>query len=124
MYSDNSNSRSSFFDDDDLSVLFEFLKPNKNHQKDLNLPPILSSTFSVKSDRAGFYQQGLYVLHNRTLAYYKVCLCSAFHLRVLEQFFTSTRRGIKPCSRSTHTICFQYGYCELRVFSHQKRSQV
>jgi hypothetical protein len=42
------NSRSSFFDDDDLNIKFEFRKPEKRDQKELALPPTVKEFLLFK----------------------------------------------------------------------------
>ena len=67
-------SRTSFFDDDDLSVLFIFKKIDKTH-KDLDAPQIIRENLTRQVPGANAPpQQGSYALHNRTLVYYKVSL--------------------------------------------------
>ena len=65
-------SRTSFFDDDDMNVLFIFKKIDKTH-KDVDLPSILRDTLTRQvSGSTTAPQQGSYALHNRSLVYYKV----------------------------------------------------
>jgi serine/threonine protein kinase len=65
------NGRSSFFDDDDLNIKFDFRKPEKRDQKDLNLPPTAKDNLIKQSPGSSSSQPGYYALHNRTLAFYK-----------------------------------------------------
>ena len=68
----NADSRSSFFDDDDLNVFFEFQKLNKDTVKDLATPILFSSQLMRQLTPTATLSQGFYALHNKTLAYYKV----------------------------------------------------
>jgi len=64
-------SRTSFFDDDDLSILFIFKKIDKSH-KDLDAPQIIRENLTRQVPGANAAPQpGSYALHNRTLVYYK-----------------------------------------------------
>ncbi len=64
--------RTSFFDDDDMTVLFIFKKIDKTH-KDVDLPPILRDNFTRQVSGSNTAPQpGSYGLHNRSLVYYKV----------------------------------------------------
>jgi len=64
-------SRTSFFDDDDMNVLFIFKKIDKTH-KDVDLPAILRDTLTRQVSGSNTApQQGSYALHNRSLVYYK-----------------------------------------------------
>ena len=67
-----SSSRTSFFDDDDLHVTFEFSTPNKNHFKDLISVPILKTTLLRQNPASSAPIPGLYALHNKTLSSYRV----------------------------------------------------
>lgn len=67
-----SNNRTSFFDDDDLTITFQFQKPSKMSQKDLIVVPVIkTSLYSVVTHNKAA-QAGYYALHNKALAYYKV----------------------------------------------------
>jgi hypothetical protein len=66
------NNRTSFFDDDDLNITFEFRKPEKKDAKDLNSPPTLRDVLTRQNANSSTGQQGYYALHNRLLAYFKV----------------------------------------------------
>jgi len=66
------NLRTSFFDDKNLNVTFEFQTPNKTHQKDLNSLPILSNMLSFRISPGSALQQGFFALHANTLVHYKV----------------------------------------------------
>jgi len=70
--STNTTARTSFFDDENTQIVFEFQAPNRTHQKDLNSPPILSSILSFHIRPDNNVQQGLFVLHGSTLAFYQV----------------------------------------------------
>jgi len=67
-----SKNRNSFFDSDDVNVLFIFKKIDKNN-KDVELPPIIRDNLSRQvagSSTAPLL--GSYALHNRSLVFYKV----------------------------------------------------
>jgi len=70
MQADSSN-KVSFFDDDDLSIRFEFKKATKAHQKDLNHPCMLKNNLIKQLPNSPNQQEGFYALHNKTLAWYK-----------------------------------------------------
>jgi len=62
----------SFFDDDDLSSRFDFSPPNPSHFKDLVVPAALKDTLVRKVPFSSSSQIGLYALHQKTLALYRV----------------------------------------------------
>jgi len=62
-----SSARTSFFDDDDLNLKFEFVKPEKSHLKYLNTSPTIKSALT----RADTSERGVYALHERILAFYE-----------------------------------------------------
>ena len=66
------NPRTSFFDDDNLNLRFEFVKPEKSHYKYLNSPPVFKSVLARQLTNSDNTEKGLYVLHNRILALYEV----------------------------------------------------
>jgi len=65
------NSRSSFFDDDDLHIQFEFSAPNKNHFKDLTSVPLIKTTLLRQGSSSPAPTPGLYALQNKTLSSYR-----------------------------------------------------
>jgi hypothetical protein len=70
------NGRTSFFDDDDLNVKFDFRKIEKKDTKDL----INSPTVKEPLSRQIGGQTSIFALHGRLMAYYKVPL---YHLNLL-----------------------------------------
>jgi len=71
MQSDAPATRSSFFDDDDLKIIFQFSKPEKTHQKSLNQPAILKDTLVKRLPGSSIQYEGFYAIHDRVLACYK-----------------------------------------------------
>ena len=69
-----SSSRTSFFDDDDLHLTFDFSAPNKNHFKDLISVPILKTNLLRQSPASSAPIPGIYALHNKTLSSFRVTL--------------------------------------------------
>jgi len=63
--------RTSFFDDDDLNIRFEFVKPEKTHFKYLTTQPIVKGPLTRHSSNLEPSDKGLYALHTRVLAYYE-----------------------------------------------------
>ena len=86
-----SSNRLSFFDDDDLKILFKFCPPEKIHQKDLDIPPTLKSILFRPGPSPTVMQSGVYALHNMTLAYYKV----NSHLRLTSMVRTKVISSLK-----------------------------
>jgi len=66
-----SNQRTSFFDDDNLSKLFEFQAPENKHQKDLLSPITISGMLLRETSPGGPLQQSYYILYSHILACYK-----------------------------------------------------
>lgn len=64
--------RLSFFDDDDLNIRFDFVKPDKNHLKYLNSPPSIKDPLSRFPTNSEPSQNGFYALHTKLLAFYEV----------------------------------------------------
>jgi len=62
----------SFFDDDDLTSRFDFCPPNQTHFKDLAAPPVLKNAFLRKIPFSSSAQTGIYALHHKLLALYRV----------------------------------------------------
>jgi tRNA A-37 threonylcarbamoyl transferase component Bud32 len=67
----NTVTRPSFFDEDDLTFLFEFKKPNNACHSDLLYLATLKSTLFVQLPNFADQQEGCYALHNKTLVCYK-----------------------------------------------------
>jgi len=90
----DSSARTSFFDDDDLNLKFEFVKPEKSHSKYLVLSPGAKSSLT----RADTSEKGFYVLYERILAYYEVPTLSHLPLSHIEPKFqnSSFRIGSRP----------------------------
>jgi len=65
------STRPSFFDDDDLNLTYQFVKPEKTHQKDLNHPPMLKDTLMKKLPGSATQSEGFYAIHSRLLVCYK-----------------------------------------------------
>jgi serine/threonine protein kinase len=67
------NARTSFFDDDDLSIKFEFVKPEKAnfHMVASKYPSKISDTLHKRINQTNTFQQGYYSLVERFLVYYK-----------------------------------------------------
>ena len=74
------SARTSFFDDDDLNLKFEFVKPEKSHLKYLNVSPSLKTALT----RADTSEKGVYALHERILAFYEVPQSSHLFLPSLD----------------------------------------
>jgi len=64
------NPRTSFFDDDDLNLKFEFGKVERHHEKHLNTPCLIES--SLLRQLPDSLEKGTYALHSRILVYYEV----------------------------------------------------
>jgi len=100
-------SRTSFFDDDDLSVLFIFKKIDKTH-KDLDAPQIIRENLTRQVPGANAPpQQGSYALHNRTLVYYK-----SMSSKLPESYLDlahSKLRAVPPATTNTATS-MNYGF--------------
>ena len=90
----DSSARTSFFDDDDLNLKVEFVKPGKSHSKYLILSPGAKSSLT----RADTSEKGFYVLFERILAYYEVPILSNLALSHIEPKFqnSSFRLGSRP----------------------------
>jgi calcium-dependent protein kinase len=71
MHENNLANRLSFFDEDDLTILFEFKRPNSARHSDLFYPAILKSTLFVQFPNFPEQQEGFFALHNNTLVCYK-----------------------------------------------------
>ena len=65
------DSRSSFFDDDDLTISFDFVKPDKLINKDLLIPMSLSAIFITQAFNST-PEKCFFGLHNRTIVQYQV----------------------------------------------------
>lgn len=63
-----SNGRTSFFDDDDINVKFDFRKIEKKDSKDLVNVPTVKEPLSRQIGG----QTSTFALHQRLMAYYKV----------------------------------------------------
>jgi len=59
-----------FFEEANPTTSFEFITPTTKHQKDLNTPPILTSSFLCKSPTSDKPLQGMYALSNKLLVFY------------------------------------------------------
>lgn len=71
-----------FFDDDDITIKFEFQKPEEKHRKDLQTPYILKNTFTMKTSSSSptvSSKTCILALHNKFLAQYKVI----YHFSIL-----------------------------------------
>jgi len=65
------DNRPSFFDDDDLTIRFEFRKPIKGHQKELNQPATVRNHLIKQLPNSTNQFEGFYALHNKLLVHYK-----------------------------------------------------
>ena len=74
MTSLNESPRTSFFDDDDLSIKFEFQKTEKihNHKELISSQQKLMDQIFLKNSAKNTFQQGYYGLIKRFIVYYKV----------------------------------------------------
>jgi len=68
--------RTSFFDDEDLSVVFQFKEPTRGILNELCTPMIISGTFLWKDGTADSYEEGHFALHNKFLVKYQDKTCT------------------------------------------------
>lgn len=64
--------RTSFFDDDDLSVQFEFVKPDTMHVRHISTPPLIKTVLVDDTSELSSSEPTYHALHNRLLVSYEV----------------------------------------------------
>ena len=62
----------SFFDEETPNADFEFYCPEKCHQTDINTPPLIKENLIKLLPNSTIQSEGIYGLHNKVLAFYKV----------------------------------------------------